>query len=80
MSAAPTRRAFNFERIFARQEPAPFVPTIKGATDTSQFDREFTSMPIATPTGTGSIPAPAHLSSSSNKFEGFTYVDKGHLG
>lgn len=40
----------NWEDVYAKRVPAPFLPQIKSATDTSNFDSEFTSVtPVLTP-------------------------------
>jgi serine/threonine protein kinase len=53
----------------------PWKPTINGSLDTSQFDREFTSMPVFSPqslsrNGFGATPR------GDNPFEGFTFTDR----
>mmetsp|Transcript_9799 Transcript_9799/g.21211 ORF Transcript_9799/g.21211 Transcript_9799/m.21211 type:complete len:656 (-) Transcript_9799:1629-3596(-) len=56
----------------------PWVPKIKSSVDTSQFDKEFTAMPIFSPQsmqrggapGFGTTPA-----SGDNPFDGFTFTD-----
>ncbi|KAF2833170.1 hypothetical protein CC86DRAFT_5850 [Ophiobolus disseminans] len=43
-------RNINWDDIYHKRVPAPFVPTITSATDTSNFDTEFTSVtPVLTP-------------------------------
>jgi len=53
----------------------PWKPTINGSLDTSQFDKEFTSMPVFSPQslqrhGFGATPR------GENPFEGFTFTDR----
>ena len=52
----------------------PWDPQINGSMDTSQFDHEFTNMPLNSPGafqghGFGTTPA-------DNVFEGFTFTDR----
>jgi serine/threonine protein kinase len=43
-------RNINWDDIYHKRVPAPFIPTIASATDTSNFDTEFTSVtPVLTP-------------------------------
>ncbi|EOD47088.1 putative protein kinase c protein [Neofusicoccum parvum UCRNP2] len=43
-------RNINWEDVYHKRIPAPFIPTISSATDTSNFDQEFTSVtPVLTP-------------------------------
>lgn len=43
-------RNINWEDVYHKRIPAPFIPTISNATDTSNFDQEFTSVtPVLTP-------------------------------
>jgi len=43
-------RNINWEDIYYKRVPAPFIPTVKGKADTSNFDSEFTSVtPVLTP-------------------------------
>ena len=47
-------RNINWDEIQEKQVPAPFLPQIKSATDTSNFDSEFTSVtPVLTPVQSG---------------------------
>eukprot|EP00611_Tribonema_gayanum_P030049 TRINITY_DN822_c0_g2_i1.p1 TRINITY_DN822_c0_g2~~TRINITY_DN822_c0_g2_i1.p1 ORF type:complete len:725 (-),score=189.64 TRINITY_DN822_c0_g2_i1:946-3120(-) len=39
----------DWEKMFRRELRAPWQPTVVGSVDTSQFDMEFTSMPIFSP-------------------------------
>jgi serine/threonine protein kinase len=56
----------------------PWRPEISGNLDTSQFDKEFTNMPVFSPPSMqrnhvfGATPSDSH-------FEGFTYTDRGVL-
>jgi serine/threonine protein kinase len=43
-------RNINWDDIYHKRVPSPFIPTITSATDTSNFDTEFTSVtPVLTP-------------------------------
>ena len=52
-------RNTNWDDIQNKRVPAPFLPQIKNATDTSNFDQEFTSVtPVLTPVNSGESFAP----------------------
>ncbi|KAF0720212.1 Aste57867_481 [Aphanomyces stellatus] len=65
-----------WEQLALGQVPPPWRPSFNGVLDTSQFDTEFTDMPIVSPDARGS-----HMMSSSvgrrheGLFQGFTYTD-----
>jgi serine/threonine protein kinase len=64
----------NWEKLMNGDVPPPWDPQINGSMDTSQFDHEFTSMPLNSPGafqghGFGTTP-------SDNVFEGFTFTDR----
>ncbi|KAL4785549.1 kinase-like domain-containing protein [Aspergillus varians] len=47
-------RNVNWDDIYHKRVPPPFMPTITSATDTSNFDQEFTSVtPVLTPVQSG---------------------------
>jgi len=62
-----------WEKLMNGDIPPPWRPDINGSLDTSQFDQEFTKMPIFSPLqrahGFGGTP-------SDNPFEGFTFTDR----
>jgi hypothetical protein len=64
----------DWAKLADRKLPAPFVPTITDFTDTTNFDVEFTDMPLfsvsSTP-GAGSLLG----GSPDSKFAGFTYIN-----
>ena len=64
--------SINWEKLFHGEVAPPWRPKISGILDTSQFDKEFTNMPIFSPAqrghGFGSTPNETH-------FEGFTFTD-----
>jgi len=64
----------NWERLMTGEIAPPWDPQINGSIDTSQFDHEFTNMPLNSPGafqghGFGATPA-------DNVFEGFTFTDR----
>lgn len=49
-------RNINWDDIYHKRVPPPFIPTISSPTDTSNFDQEFTSVtPVLTPVQSGTI-------------------------
>lgn len=53
----PFFRNINWEDIYHKRVQPPFLPQIKSATDTSNFDSEFTSVtPVLTPVQSGKFP------------------------
>ena len=54
----------------------PWAPQINGTQDTSQFDREFTSMPIFSPQSMQRAPGFGTTPMGENPFEGFTFQDR----
>lgn len=47
-------RNINWEDVYHKRVPPPFMPTISNPTDTSNFDQEFTSVtPVLTPVQSG---------------------------
>jgi len=65
----------NWSMLAKGETPPPWDPQIHGSLDTSQFDEEFTNMPIFSPSsyqrphGFGATP-------QDNAFEGFTFTDR----
>jgi serine/threonine protein kinase len=59
----------NFDDVYHKRIPPPYFPTIKGATDTSNFDQEFTrEQPTLTPVHT-------QLSAADQQeFAGFSWI------
>lgn len=50
----PFFRNINWDEVYHKRVPPPFMPQIKSATDTSNFDSEFTSVtPVLTPVQSG---------------------------
>lgn len=53
----PFFRNINWDDVYHKKVPPPFMPQIKSATDTSNFDSEFTSVtPVLTPVQSGMCP------------------------
>ena len=49
-------RNINWEDVYYKRVPAPFMPTVKSRADTSNFDSEFTSVtPVLTPVQSGKL-------------------------
>ncbi|KAE8358417.1 kinase-like domain-containing protein [Aspergillus caelatus] len=58
-------RNINWDDIYHKRVPPPFLPTITSPTDTSNFDQEFTSVtPVLTPVQSGKQLSSAIFSSS----------------
>lgn len=52
----PFFRNINWDDVYHKRVPPPFMPSIKNATDTSNFDSEFTSVtPVLTPVQSGTL-------------------------
>lgn len=71
LKAHPFFHDVAWEDLETGKLPPPWVPTVMGSLDTSQFDSEFTSMmPIVSPDVRD-----AYFGSLDRAFEGFTFVD-----
>lgn len=67
----------DFVALNACKVQPPFVPAVSSSMDTSQFDAEFTSMPLVSPSslrdgGAGTLSQSASV--AARNFEGFTFV------
>lgn len=82
----PFFRNTNWDDVYHKRIPPPFLPQIKNATDTSNFDSEFTSVtPVLTPVQSGRfIPSITHFRNKlidiavltqqmQEEFRGFSY-------
>mmetsp|Transcript_17482 Transcript_17482/g.53261 ORF Transcript_17482/g.53261 Transcript_17482/m.53261 type:complete len:493 (+) Transcript_17482:378-1856(+) len=80
IKAHPFFERVDWEALLDGTAPPPWQPTVVGSLDTSQFDREFTSLPIHSPPSR-SGPPPGALSSAGRDddgtFAGFTYAQRG---
>lgn len=65
----PFFKGVNWQDILDKKVPPPFFPKVRGPTDTSNFDSEFTrEIPVLTPVH-------SHLTSNDQaNFQGFSYV------
>lgn len=87
----PFFTGIKWDALAAGQVPPPWRPTFSSALDTSQFDREFTDMPVVSPDNhvrgmamtTGRRPASGTAYGSSltgnDPFKGFTYTEESYL-
>jgi len=67
--AHPYFRTVNFDDIYHKRVPPPFIPQLQHATDTSNFDQEFTrEVPVLTPVSSVLTPE------MQEQFRGFSYV------
>jgi serine/threonine protein kinase len=58
----PFFRTISWDDIYHKKIPPPFLPVIKSATDTSNFDSEFTSVtPVLTPVQSGMFSLPLRV-------------------
>jgi len=72
IKAHPFFHDVNWVKLATGTMNPPWVPSVAGSLDTSQFDNEFTSMlPIVSPDVRG-----ANFGSLDKAFEGFTFVDE----
>ncbi|KDO22279.1 AGC protein kinase [Saprolegnia parasitica CBS 223.65] len=75
----PFFKEIQWDLLALGQVPVPWKPTFNGALDTSQFDREFTDMPINSPdtrsTYGSSVGRRQLFRDTEGLFQGFTYTD-----
>ncbi|CAM9429824.1 unnamed protein product [Scytosiphon promiscuus] len=64
----------DWDLVMRREVAPPWEPTLVGSLDSSQFDREFTSMPIFSP-DQRDYKLGQSAASNDDTFEGFTFVD-----
>jgi serine/threonine protein kinase len=66
-----------WDKLASGEIPAPWKPDISGSLDTSQFDKEFTNMPVFSPQSMQRMHGfAATTPSDNNHFEGFTFTDR----
>jgi len=75
VKAHPFFEGLDWAALERRETPSPFRPIVKGASDTSNFDKEFTSEPVV-----DSVVPDSGFSMAGGKFEGFTFVDASGMG
>lgn len=63
----------NWDMLMKGDVAPPWDPQINGSLDTSQFDHEFTSMPLNSP---GAYQGHFGTTPADNVFEGFTFTDR----
>lgn len=67
-----------WEQLYAGEVSPPWDPEIHGSLDTSQFDEEFTRMPILSPSSYQAHNG--YYDGQPNPFEGFTFTDRRFYG
>ncbi|KAL3931224.1 MAG: hypothetical protein SGBAC_011407 [Bacillariaceae sp.] len=72
----PFFASVDWQKLQDGEIKAPWAPQINGSSDTSQFDKEFTSMPIFSPQSMQRHPGFGTTPMGDNPFEGFTFQDK----
>ena len=78
LRAHPWFGPIDWEKMLARKLEPEFKPHVQGATDTSNFDEEFTSQSLADTAVPESVLAGAAKKPAPD-FEGFTFVAESHL-
>lgn len=68
--------SIEWDRLQRGEISPPWKPKISGTQDTSQFDREFTSMPVFSPQSMQRAPGFGTTPMDDNPFEGFTFQDR----
>lgn len=75
LKAHPFFEGFDWDSLYRKEMDAPFKPDVGDASDTSNFDSEFTSEPVV-----DSLAPTSHLTTGgAAKFDGFTFVDRSAL-
>jgi len=65
----------DWEKLAGGEVPSPWDPQISGSLDTSQFDKEFTNMPMCSPKSLQPQAGFCGQTPQDNVFEGFTFTD-----
>lgn len=68
--------SIDWDKLSRGEVTPPWKPKITGNHDTSQFDKEFTSMPIFSPQSMQRVPGFGTTPLGDNPFEGFTFQDR----
>jgi serine/threonine protein kinase len=66
----------DWDKLSRGEVTPPWKPKITSTQDTSQFDKEFTSMPIFSPQSMQRVPGFGTTPLGDNPFEGFTFQDR----
>jgi hypothetical protein len=66
----------DWEAVERKEIAPPYKPQVKSASDTRNFDSEFTNMPLQESVADSA----SLLVSGEDRFDGFTYVESGELG
>lgn len=73
-------RNINWDDVYHKRVPAPFLPQISSATDTSNFDQEFTSVtPVLTPVQSGKSSSQQFCAGSADVEQSFLKLCKRSL-
>jgi RAC serine/threonine-protein kinase len=72
----PFFTSIDWDKLQRGEVIPPWAPQISGNQDTSQFDKEFTSMPIFSPQSMQRAPGFGTTPMGDNPFEGFTFQDR----
>eukprot|EP00543_Licmophora_paradoxa_P010416 CAMPEP_0202478042 /NCGR_PEP_ID=MMETSP1360-20130828/94251_1 /ASSEMBLY_ACC=CAM_ASM_000848 /TAXON_ID=515479 /ORGANISM="Licmophora paradoxa, Strain CCMP2313" /LENGTH=653 /DNA_ID=CAMNT_0049105303 /DNA_START=318 /DNA_END=2279 /DNA_ORIENTATION=+ len=67
--------SIDWVKLYNGELPPPWTPQINSSHDTSQFDREFTTMPVFSPASLQRAPGFGTTPQGDNPFEGFTFTD-----
>jgi len=72
IKAHPWFSTVDWAALLECRVPPPWAPAVASSLDTSQFDADFTSMPLVSPSSQREPPLSSHVAKTA--FEGFTYV------
>jgi serine/threonine protein kinase len=70
----------DWDKLMRGEIPPPWKPAIVSSLDTSQFDKEFTKMPIFSPQSLARSQNFGATPEYNNPFEGFTFTDRRFYG
>lgn len=76
IKAHPFFADIDWEKLRNGEIPPPWNPNISGSLDTSQFDKEFTSMPISPSSLQQNSGFISGVTPQENVFEGFTFTNR----
>ena len=75
----PFFQEINWQKLYNTELEPPWRPEFCDDLDTSQFDDEFTSMPLISPESTSSSSLKQRSESDHSLFQGFTYTEESML-